>query len=563
MRIFLKTFVIIFIPLVLLLIISLNYIDKIIETNLQNETLNEMRSKWILLNAYNIENKLNVKTYRILKKISEKTRLRITVIKKNGVVVYDSFLSPEKIAKMENHKGRPEIVEAVSGKKHEGYSVRYSRTLKIRMFYYARPIDKNLILRIAYPLDYLAKFKNSYIDEIGKTFTMLIVVCLFISVIIAVSVSSPVSKLEKLSEKITEGDDNIVFPEFRDATFGRIGDVVYKIYHSMRQKQMIISHEKEKAEAIFSVLEEGIILLNEKNIILYFNNKSEEHLNRKLEAGINIFDLKNLDYGLINFLEVINRGNGSFKRSLNNKIFEIYVKSIGNEKLFIFYDISKQLEYSEFKHKLVGNISHELKTPIATIMNYAETILEFKNLNRQELEQFIEIIYKNAKRTDELIYDIIELHKLENIKSIKTSETTDINEIISEIQSRINDNKKKLIVKTNIKKINMLPQHFESLITNLIDNAFKYSEGKNVYLNIEKDKKVIIQVIDEGPLIKESERKKIFERFYTVSKSRNKNRSGSGLGLSIVKHIATLYNGAVRLYPDKRTGGNTFEVEMS
>jgi two-component system phosphate regulon sensor histidine kinase PhoR len=107
--------------------------------------------------------------------------------------------------------------------------------------------------------------------------------------------------------------------------------------------------------------------------------------------------------------------------------------------------------------------------------------------------------------------------------------------------------------------VNVLEHHFHSLISNLLDNAFKYSKGGNIYLEINKNSKISIKVEDEGPVIPFEEQGRIFERFYTVSKSRNKYKSGSGLGLSIVKHIAEVYNGTVKLYPNDK-GGNTFEV---
>ena len=561
MRSFFKTFLTVFVPLVIVLLLSFYQIDKIIEKSFKQETLNEMRSKWTLLGEYNISDKFDIKTYEKLKQISKKTSLRITVIKRNGTVVYDSFLSPEEILKMENHKNRPEVKKARVDKLHEGYSIRFSNTLKIKMFYYARLLNEKLILRIAYPLTFINNFKNLYLNGVGKTFLYLIIASVLISFLLARTISSPLNQLENLSEQIEKGEENIIFPEFKDISLKRITKVIYKIYNSMKRQQADIIQEKEKAESIFEILEEGIILLSDNNIIKYFNKKAEEHLGMKLEKNKNIFMLDNLNYNILNFLEQLNKESGFYKKTFKNKIFEVYLKKLQNEKLFVFYDISKQIEYTEFKHQLIGNISHELKTPIATIMNYAETILDFDTLEREELKNFIAIIHRNAKRMDELIYDIIELHKLENIKLEEISEATDIREILSEIAAKFKTCEKNLIINCNVDKINMLTQHFQSMLENLTDNAIKYSSGKNVYVDIYKNNGITIKVSDEGPLIPENERERIFERFYTVSKSRNKENSGSGLGLSIVKHIAQIYKGRVKVYPNS-FNGNTFEVKI-
>ncbi len=562
MKTFLKFFLIIFIPLLILFTFIFAHIDKIIEKTFIDETLNDLKSKWILLKNYKIPNKFDLNTYKILKKVSNETNLRITVIKKNGVVIFDSFLLPENIKKMENHKNRPEIKLALFSKNHEGYSIRFSHTLKIYMFYYAKILNKNLILRIAYPLNYVKKFKEDFMNGIGISFTYLIGICLCISLIIALIFSMPIKKLEELAKKIENDEKDITFPSFKDETFQRIGNVIYKIYTSMLQKQRNLIIEKNKSEFIFSILEEGIILLNLDNKIIYFNKKAEDYLNAKLEKGRNIFKLNGLNYNITNFLNVINNENGSFIRKLNGKTFEIYIKKIQNEKLFVFTDITQKLEYSEFKHQLIGNISHELKTPVATIMNAAETIINFENLTQEELKEFIEIIYRNSIKMDELIHDIIELHKLENLETLEIKEETVVDEILAEILTIYRDKDKNIVVEANVKKLKILPQHFQSLLQNLIDNAVKYSKGKNVYVSIKrKDDKIEIKVEDEGPLIPINERERIFERFYTLSKSRNKSKSGSGLGLSIVKHIAKLYNGSVKL-EENQFGGNSFVVEL-
>ncbi len=562
MRLYSKIFLIIVIPLSLVLLISFKFIDEIIEKNLKNEFLNEMRSKWVLLSHYKINDKFNLKTYNILRDISKRTHLRITVIKTNGVVVYDSFLTPEGILKMENHKHRPEVVKALRGKNYEGYSIRFSHTLKMEMFYYAKMLNNNLILRIAYPLTYIQVFRKIFLNQVEKTYFFLFLISILISLIIALSISIPVRKLEKLADDIETGEKYIEFPSFSDHTLNKVAKIIYKIYSSMLNKQSQIIEEKEKQESIFSILEEGIILVSKDYRIVYFNKKAEKYLKIKLEKGKNIFSIGSIDCNVINFLRSIEKKTGSYREKLYGKLFEIYIKEFEDEKLFVFYDISKQFEYTEFKYQLIGNISHELKTPIATIMNYAETILNYKDLDRETLLNFLNIIYKNASRINEVIHDILELHKLENLKKIELDEEITLNEQIEEIMTRFKDVSKKIHFNCKIEKLKMHPHHFQSLITNLIDNACKYSSGNNVYVDIsKKEDKIVFEVKDEGPSIPMEERDRIFERFYTVSKSRNIEKSGSGLGLSIVKHIAKIYNGNVGLYTNE-FGGNTFWVEM-
>ena len=125
----------------------------------------------------------------------------------------------------------------------------------------------------------------------------------------------------------------------------------------------------------------------------------------------------------------------------------------------------------------------------------------------------------------------------------------------------VKENGKKIIYENMAEKeYNIDNLHVEMILTNLINNAEKYSKGENIYVKIyDENSALVIEVSDEGPLILEKERKRIFERFYTVSKSRN--NSGFGLGLSIVKHIALLYGGKASVYTNEYNG-NTFKVVL-
>ena len=125
----------------------------------------------------------------------------------------------------------------------------------------------------------------------------------------------------------------------------------------------------------------------------------------------------------------------------------------------------------------------------------------------------------------------------------------------------VKENGKKIIYENMAEKeYNIDNLHVEMILTNLINNATKYSTGENIYVKIyDENNALVIEVSDEGPVILERERKRIFERFYTVSKSRN--NSGFGLGLSIVKHISLLYGGKASVYTNAYNG-NTFKVVL-
>jgi two-component system phosphate regulon sensor histidine kinase PhoR len=374
----------------------------------------------------------------------------------------------------------------------------------------------------------------------------------------------PVQKLNYIAEQIEQGNQNITFPRFKDKTMIKIASIIYRIYNSMNEKQKQVEHEQEKLNHIFGILHQGIILLDTGNNLKHWNQISEEYLNSKFIFGENI--IKNIsDIDSLVFIKDILKieKNKIIRKKLKNRTFEIDIHIMQKEKLFVFYDITERFEYENFKTELIGNITHELKTPLAMIMGYAETLLENNNLTEEQLNKFIKTIYKSSNNLNNLINDILELHKLESEgKNFTVKEAIYIKDIVDELKQQYSDTTKQLHINSKDNKIYIIYDHLMSILTNLIDNALKYSQGKNIYLNISKNNDELQIIIDdEGPKIPMSEKNRIFERFYTIHKSKHRSETGTGLGLSIVKHIVSLYEGKINLTYNE-FGGNKFEITL-
>jgi two-component system phosphate regulon sensor histidine kinase PhoR len=183
-------------------------------------------------------------------------------------------------------------------------------------------------------------------------------------------------------------------------------------------------------------------------------------------------------------------------------------------------------------------------------------------MEKEVMARFLETIFTSSRRLNDLINDVLELHRLESIDqdfSIpEPTEISEVNQAVSGLFEKVDGKTISLI--EEVGRVSVHFEHITSVLTNLIDNAVKYSTGGNIDASIKGVKGGIkIEVADEGPQVPEEERMRIFERFYTVSKSRAKGKSGTGLGLSIVKHISQIYNGSVTLTRNSN-GGNTFTV---
>ncbi|BDR72966.1 two-component sensor histidine kinase [Clostridium tetani] len=263
--------------------------------------------------------------------------------------------------------------------------------------------------------------------------------------------------------------------------------------------------------------------------------------------------IKNIEQG--NYNERIRMQNSN--KNLNNLIESI------NGLVDKFQNSMKlNKEYEDERRKMITNISHDLRTPLTSLLGYIEFIKDNKNLSEEEREEYVNIIEEKGNNLRNLMSEFFQLSKLEgndiklNIKKINLSEI--IRQSIILFYNDFNNKEIEPVIDLPSEEIYVMADKIavERVLNNLISNAIKYGyEGKNIGINLEYNKKnVQVTVWDQGKGIPEEELKLIFERLYTLEKSRNKNFQGSGLGLTIVKKLMEMQKGTitVKSIPYKR-----------
>ncbi|RXI40009.1 sensor histidine kinase [Clostridium tetani] len=263
--------------------------------------------------------------------------------------------------------------------------------------------------------------------------------------------------------------------------------------------------------------------------------------------------IKNIEQG--NYNERIRMQNSN--KNLNNLIESI------NGLVDKFQNSMKlNKEYEDERRKMITNISHDLRTPLTSLLGYIEFIKDNKNLSEEEREEYVNIIEEKGNNLRNLMSEFFQLSKLEgndiklNIKKINLSEI--IRQSIILFYNDFNNKEIEPVIDLPSEEIYVMADKIavERVLNNLISNAIKYGyEGKNIGINLEYNKKnVQVTVWDQGKGIPEEELKLIFQRLYTLEKSRNKNFQGSGLGLTIVKKLIEMQKGTitVKSIPYKR-----------
>lgn len=496
--------------------------------------------------------------YNISLKVFNENGIRITIIREDGTVISDSEVKKEDISKIENHKERPEIKQAI--KYGEGFSIRFSTTVKKEMIYYALLKKVNgdvIIIRASVPYKEFRDDISNIKKKIIKTLVFLYVFIFLSGLIIIIRLFRPIDKIIFASKEYAAGNYsykiNIDFEgELKKLaqTLNLMSENIKKNIKEIEWKNIILSN-------IFNGMDEGIIIISEDGKITSYNRNFKkmfdiEEINisgkiinevvRETEFLSIVFDFDKFVYKKTNI------------KLLSGKYISVFSFPIDYEKeknrAFVIYDTDKEKKLEIIKRDFVANFSHEIKTPLSVIKANIETITTSK-LSEDELSSFLKAMKKNVIRMENILKDIIKLNYLESYPKLYFTEFN-LKELIYEIISffELNISKRGIKVEIEIDNIIMKGDRnlIEDAIFNLIDNAIKYNiDNGFIKISANNEKNYIcITVENSGPQISKDNIERIFERFFTVDKSRSRELGGTGLGLSIVKHIMELHNGSVK-----------------
>ncbi len=495
-----------------------------------------------------------------------KSDFRVTLIDVEGKVIYDSDALPED---MDNHNQRKEIIEA--RKFGNGYSVRFSKSLKKTMMYYASSLKDGYVIRSSMPMEVVTGFEGKYL----KYYLIVLIIVFSISVIFSSKLSyvivKPIKDLEFITARIAKGKyDRRVCINSNDEigqlanTFNYMAD---RLQYTLRD-----SIEKQnKLQAILKSMDSGVIAVDRKNRVIIINPYAQKIFGVKKEIiGHNLMDCIR-DYEL----EDIFKNNIEYKEIKilwpEEKILKVRTADIISNKehigtVAVVQDITDIRRLENMRSQFVANVSHELKTPLTSIKGFAETLRYVEDVKTRE--KFLGIIDDEAERLTRLISDILTLSDIEQNREVKVKEIINVNSAIKDVYNLMKNtaDTKGIGVELTIKnspKICGDKDRFKQMLINLIDNAIKYSEsGDKVYIGSEiKEEKCIVWIEDTGFGISEEHIPRLFERFYRVDKARSRARGGTGLGLAIVKHIVLSFEGEI--YVESELGhGTKFIVEI-
>jgi two-component system phosphate regulon sensor histidine kinase PhoR len=230
----------------------------------------------------------------------------------------------------------------------------------------------------------------------------------------------------------------------------------------------------------------------------------------------------------------------------------VYEKREAVGAVLLILDVTEREERDRLRREFSANVSHELKTPLPSISGFAEMI-RMGIARPEDIGHFAGKIHSEAPRLLGLIDDILKLSQLDENSIPKPKESIELSSIAAQVWDRLvsTADKGSVMVETDLtpSKVPGVAQILDEMIYNLVENAIKYNkENGKVYVTLQKEGAKVHQTVhDTGIGIPDTDRERVFERFYRVDKSHSKEIGGTGLGLSIVKHGAAFHDATITL----------------
>lgn len=386
-----------------------------------------------------------------------------------------------------------------------------------------------------------------------------------LSIFLSKSISLPIIRLVRTVQMLLKGE-NLDYKYFK--TNKEEADEFAEAFASMNSelKEALseATRQKNEIETILLHMNDGVISFNIQGEITHINKAAKEALDLNEKHKFSDFASKtNLNFTMekIIFLEDIAAQRKYI--NLGDKFYDIFFAPLKNKEGFaegivvVMQDITQHVNLDEMRRRFVADVSHELKTPITSIIGYSEILMDTKKPPEAEMEaKFKKRIMSEAERMNELVSDLLTLSKYDSERAEKKKQEIDIVELVKDrTDSMKNEAEEKNIeltctVTSEIPKMYADKLGIDRVITNIISNAIKYTEEGSikVFLGYVANN-IYIKVIDTGIGIEEKNLGRIFDRFYRVddSRVRKNKKGGSGLGLSIVKKIVDQNNGLIEV----------------
>ncbi|MEP6730635.1 MAG: ATP-binding protein, partial [bacterium] len=475
---------------------------------------------------------------------------RVTLIDSTGVVVGDADFGSDARRRLENHGTRPEVVSARST--GIGFARRQS----------ASAGDEELYVAIKHPLGFVrVSISTRRLEDVvtGAQRDVLasglvaVVGVLILAFFFARTISQPVVELRDVARAIAGGD---LSRRPALSAPGEIGDLATALHRMAEQLANRLSSLQEDdllMIALIESLEEGVLALDDRGSVVRINERARvllnvsaplpiapEHLPREAVIRIAINDA------------LAGEATDPQEMTLFDRTVNISARPLPTAGAVVtVLDLTMLRRLETIRRDFVANVSHELKTPLTAVSGYAETLLD-EGIPPEQRKRFVETIRDNASRMQRIVDELLDLSRIESGGWRPQIGVVDVGSVVTDVFTALSPSAsaKGLTLTSAISpqtaRVNADPTAFRQVITNLVENAVRYTKAGSITLETRAgDGGTWVDVRDTGIGIATEHLPRIFERFYRVDAGRSREQGGTGLGLAIVRHLMDAHGGRV------------------
>jgi len=512
----------------------------------------------------------------LAKRLGEQTDTRVTLIALDGTVLGDSAEDP---ATMENHAIRPEIRDALST--GSGESTRYSTTLGQKMMYVAVPISHQGevlgIARVSLPLTAVESLVHRVTVSIIAATAIAALLGILAAWVIARITTRPIRKLTIASRKIASGElEQKITIEARDEV-GELAHAFNEMSSKLKEMVETISGDRARLATILDNMADGVIMTDIEGNILMANN-----------AAGKLFEIKNTDMANRHLIEVVRdheidevlklclktaeTQSAQYESGTSKRYLRVIAIPIAHDELsdslLLFQDLTELRNLQTTRRELIGNISHEFRTPLAGIKAMVETLRDGAVDDKKVARDFLTRMDDEVERLTQIVAELTEFSRIETGKAELSLEPVNLNLLIEEVIIQLSHQveRQQLSVDkkfaADLRSVQADKERVRQVVVNLIHNAIKFTSpgGKITVATQAHGGSVTVDISDTGIGIAKNDLPHIFERFYKVDRARS--GGGTGMGLAIAKHVVEAHGGKIRVQSEEGKG-STFSFSLS
>ena len=390
--------------------------------------------------------------------------------------------------------------------------------------------------------------------------------CLVIAFVTSKLVDKPITKLLKDANKVISTNKK----EKKNKNTDEIVDTFNIMTDELKENLNEMTRQKKQIETIILHMTDGIVAFDMEGKLILINPAATRLL-QLLPTDTTfrkIFNDKlHIDINMEKIIYLENWTSSEQKVNVADKVINLFFAQFKDENdrpsgiMVMIQDITEHVKLDNMSKEFVADVSHELKTPITSIMGYSDTLLEGE-YDKETQERFLKVIATESRRMAKLVTDLLTLSRFDNNQILQEKTKFDLGELVKQCQNnleiQISQKKHKVecFVTADVPPVYADKEGIERVVINILTNAIKYTpEGGNIKIYVGfVYNDAYIKVIDNGLGIPEDDLKRIFERFYRVDKARTRKMGGTGLGLSIAKEILDRNNGNIDIKSEEGKG---------